>query len=118
MSSERDICLRKADEAKQRARKQRNRPSRAHMKRWRSIGCYSLDWSLSSPSIAKTPTKKLTALPPGSVPADTQREQTKESPGHIRGFQGVDHPEEVQGSRCPGPSDTIARHKSGKARNA
>jgi hypothetical protein len=24
-------------------RKQRNRPSRAHMKKWRSIGCYSPD---------------------------------------------------------------------------
>ena len=79
MSSERDTCLRKADEAKQRAAQ--NRPSRAHMKKWRTIGCYSPDWSLSLPPkrIAKTPSKKLTALPPGDVAADAQ--MAKGSPG-------------------------------------
>ena len=41
--------------------------------------------SLPPKGIAKTPSKKLTALPPGEVAADTQR--AKESPGHTnRGF--------------------------------
>src|SRR5262249_24796507 len=55
MSSERDTCLRKADEAKRRATQ------------------------LPPKKIAKTPSKKLTALPPGDVAADAQR--GKESPG-------------------------------------
>ena len=47
-----------------------------------------LESLVAAEKMAKTPSKKLTALPLGDVAADAQR--AKESPGHIRGFQGVD----------------------------
>jgi len=81
MSSERDACLRKADEAKQRAA-QATEPSikSAYEKvaeHWMLLARLG-GLSLPPKGIAKTPSKKLTALPPSEVAADTQR--AKESP--------------------------------------
>src|SRR5215467_2622815 len=88
MSSERDACLRKADEAKQRAA-QATEPSikSAYEKvaeHWMLLA--RLESLVGAEKNSEdTLAKKLTALP---LAADTQR--TKESLGHIRGFQGVD----------------------------
>jgi hypothetical protein len=44
-----------------------------------------LESLLAAEKITKTPSKKLTALPPSDVAADTQR--VKESPGHAGAFR-------------------------------
>jgi len=84
MSSERDTCLRRADDAKQRAA-QATEPSikSAYEKvaeHWMLLA--RLESLLPPKKIAKTPSKKLTALPPGDVAADAQRAK---SPGQAQG---------------------------------
>jgi hypothetical protein len=52
-------------------------------------------------------------------PVRTRRyTESKRKPRACQGFQGVDHKEGTQGSRCPRRSDTIPEHKSRKARIA
>jgi len=89
MSSERDACLRKADDAKRRAT-QATEPSieSAYEKvaeHWMLLA--RLESIVAAEKTAKTPSKKLTALPPGDVAADAYG---KRKPRACRSFQGVD----------------------------
>ena len=83
MSSERDICLRRAEE---RHATQATEPSMksAYEKvaeHWMLLARLE-SFVAAEKKIAKTPSKKLTALPPGDVAADAQRAK---SPGQAQG---------------------------------
>jgi hypothetical protein len=78
MSSERDTCLRRADDAKQRAAQAMEPSIKSAYEKVAEYRIARVESLLAAEKITKTPSKKLTALPPSDVAADTQR--VKESP--------------------------------------